>query len=169
MKHDFHVGAHGKLFCFASKNLENIRRGVEARRWAVATVSRSAMRGRMTKARRYFEPGSRGLLYCNSTHSFTTPFIVESQADPNAVVTDIWPEPWVLPFSMRPLGGTHKQIIGGVAAARWPFLRDRLPPRGGVSAAMNLTGATVFTPVEITEADWKLITDLLADQPTHRD
>jgi hypothetical protein len=68
-------GAPIDLFCFASKNVENIRRGIEARKWAVATVSTSAMKGRITKAQRYFHSGSLGLLYCRETHFFTTPFI----------------------------------------------------------------------------------------------
>jgi len=33
------------LFCFASRNEENIWRGVRARKWAVATVLDSAMKG----------------------------------------------------------------------------------------------------------------------------
>ena len=70
------------LFCFASKNLENIRRGIEAKIWAGASVSDSAMRGRKTKARRYFKTGAHGLLYCSMTHTFTTPFIATSEADP---------------------------------------------------------------------------------------
>ena len=74
------------LFCFASRNEKNIWLGVEARKWAVATVTDSAMQGRKTKARKYLKPGSKGLLYCNPTHSFTTPFVVESPADPNKVV-----------------------------------------------------------------------------------
>jgi hypothetical protein len=35
------------LFCFASRSLDNIYRGVAARKWAVATVSSSATRGRV--------------------------------------------------------------------------------------------------------------------------
>src|SRR5712691_10595148 len=88
------------LFCFASRNLENIRRGIVARRWAVSTASDSTNRGRRTKAARYFSPGDRGLLYCEQKHSFTTPFIVESKPDPDIVVKHVWPEPWVLPFSI---------------------------------------------------------------------
>ncbi len=110
------------LFCFASRNLENIRRGIVARRWAVSTASDSTNRGRRTKAARYFSPGDRGLLYCEQTHSFTTPFIVESKADPDIVVKHVWPEPWVLPFSITPLGDLEKQLPGDAARTRWPLL-----------------------------------------------
>src|SRR5215468_11230454 len=39
--------------------------------------------------------------YCRETHSFTVPFLATSVADPHAVIADIWPEPWVLPFSIE--------------------------------------------------------------------
>jgi hypothetical protein len=146
-----------KLFCFASRNLENIRRGIAARRWAVSTASDSTNRGRRTKAARYFAPGDHGLLYCEETHSFTTPFIVASKADPDIVVKDVWPEPWVLPFSISPLGGLEKQLPANAARMRWPLIERRGCGRGGVTAALNITGVTVFSPVSITEEDWRLV------------
>ena len=145
------------LFCFASRNLENIQRGVDAKKWAVATVSDAAMKGRVTKAKRYFEPGVRGLLYCNPTHSFTVPFVATSYADPEAIVSDIWPEPWVLPFSIQPFGSPQKQMHMNKARSRWPVLLERCGGPGGVSAAMNITGTTVFSPVPITDEDWAMI------------
>ena len=152
------------LFCFASRDLCNIWRGVRAKRWAVATVSDPAMKGRITKAEKYLAPGSRGLLYCNPTHSFTTPFLVESRADPRAVVVDIWPEPWVLPFHMQPLGDPSRQVHMDDAWKRWPILKRRRQTHASVSAAMNITGTTVFVPVDITQEDWDLIlADLSVD------
>ena len=149
------------LFCFASKNAENIRLGIEHQRWAVGTLlNQQSMAGRVTKARRYLCPGSFGVLYCNPTHSFTTPFIVGSYADPVEVVTDVWPEPWRLPFRIKTLGDLSRQMPAEEAKERWPVLRERLVAnlgRGGVSAAMNITGTTVFVPVPITEADWDII------------
>ena len=156
-----------KLFCFASRNLENIWRGVRAKKWAVATVSDSAMRGRMTKAQRYFAPGVHGVLYCNPTHSFTTPFIATSEVDLMAVVTDIWPEPWVLPFSMKPLGDPRRQIQKDDAVERWSILIERLRHYSSVSAALNITGSTVFVPTEIPEQAWQLILDDLAIEPDY--
>jgi hypothetical protein len=145
------------LFCFASKNLENIERGWAASKWAVSTVKDSAMKGRITKARKYFNIGSFGLLYCGPTKSFTVPFIVTSAADPRTVVRDIWCEAWVLPFSIDPLGPPDKQIRAEIARALWPFLERRPWGPGGVTAAMNITGATVFSPVSIDSDDWALI------------
>lgn len=147
------------LFTFASKNEANIQIGFEKRLWAVATVSSSAMRGRITKARKYLKPGSYGLLYCNPRQSFTVPFIVTSEADPNKVVSDIWPEPWVLPFSIEPLGCPIRMLGYREAMQRWHFLSRRMSEQGynSVSAAMNFTGACVFSPLEITENDWETI------------
>jgi len=154
------------LFCFASRTVENIRLGVDARRWAVATVSPAMMKGRRTKAEKYMHPGSRGLFYCNPTHSFTVPFITESKADPIAVVGDIWPEMWELPFYIKPLGDPSRQIPAEEAWRRWPILKKREDRAGGVSAAMNITGTTVFVPVDITEEDWRIILqDLASTQP----
>src|ERR687892_819885 len=85
------------LFCFASKNLTNIWAGVGARMWAVAETSPADMKARVTKSKRMVV-GSIGVLYCNETHSFTTPFLVYSLVDPDQVVEDVWPERWRLPF-----------------------------------------------------------------------
>ena len=149
-----------RLFCFASRNQENIDRGVSAKMWAVARVSDSSMQGRRTKARRYFDVGCVGLLYCKPSQSFAVPFVVESSADPVSVVTDVWPEPWVLPFSIRPLTSSANQIPAAIARARWPIIERRWPHVGGVTAAMNATGATVFAPIEIPDTEW---TAILAD------
>lgn len=151
------------LFCFASRNEENIWRGYKARMWAVATVSDSQMRGRVTKANKYLKNGSRGLLYCAPTQSFTVPFIVMSSADPHKIVKDIWPEPWVLPFKINPLGNPSRKISAASAELRWPYFHRRPHLWGGVTAAMNATGVTVFVPVDISEEDWTLI---LADLGT---
>lgn len=144
------------LFCFASRSEENIWLGVRNRLWAVGTVSDQAMRARITKARNYLRVGSRGILYCNPTQSFTTPFIVESMADPVATVKDIWPEPWVLPFRINPLGNPSRQLHKDRATELWQVLINS-PHRKNVPAAMNITGTTVFVPVEVPDGDWALI------------
>jgi hypothetical protein len=119
------------------------------------------MRGRVTKADKYLQVGAKGVLYCSPTQSFTTPFIVESRADPRKVVTDIWPEPWSLPFSIEPLGDPRRQLYMEKAKLRWPILHRKahIP---SVTAALNLTGATVFVPNDISDEDWRLIIEDLA-------
>jgi hypothetical protein len=51
------------------------------------------------------------------------------------------------------------------AMAHWPVLIKRQEAKGtagGISAAMNLTGATVFSPIDIAQEDWTMILDELA-------
>jgi hypothetical protein len=143
-----------ELFCFASKNLTNIWAGIGAQMWAVAETSPTDMKGRITKSKR-MKVGSLGLLYCNETHSFTTPFLVYSEPDPDRVVSDVWPEKWRLPFRIHPLGTPARQIHMDAAKTKWPILKS--VGAGGVSAAMNITGTTVFVPTEISADDWALI------------
>src|SRR5262249_24033487 len=128
--------------------------------WAVAEVAGSAMSGRVTKAGKYLQLGSRGLLYCSQLQSFTVPFVTESSADPDWVETSIWPgQAWRLRFAISPLGDPAKRVSLCAAKQRWPFLRKRLSDRPGLSvpAAMNITGTTVFVPIGITEDDWAAI------------
>jgi hypothetical protein len=149
------------LFCFASRDVRNIEIGIEHQMWAVGTLmNQSTMAARITKAQRYMRPGAFGVLYCNPLHSFTTPFIVQSYADPVRVVTDIWPQPWRLPFKIKTLGSLSRRLHKDDAAKRWPTLKARLGERhnaGGVSAAFNITGTTVFVPVDIDAVDWAAI------------
>ncbi|MEX0735152.1 MAG: hypothetical protein WD051_11055 [Steroidobacteraceae bacterium] len=147
-----------ELFCFASNNLTNIWAGIGAGKWAVAETKPADTRARVTKSKR-LKIGSLGLLYCKETHSFTTPFLVYSEPDPDQVVTDIWPERWRLPFRIHPLGSPQRQVRMDDAKARWPTLKKSQAP--SVTAAMNITGTTVFVPREITPDDWAMIlTDL---------
>jgi hypothetical protein len=137
-----------RLFCFASANRENIRRGIEARKWAVANVSPPAI----AKARMHFGPGSLGLLYCSETHSFTTPFVATSTADPSARIDNVWLESWYLPFSIDPLGDLRRQVSKELARVMWrPPLINYVPPR------------TIFSPIEIDDYDWQSIRSHLAN------
>lgn len=155
------------LFSFASRNVKNIELGIEHQMWAVGTVlNHQTMQARVTKAQKYLHPEAFGVLYCNPWHAFTTPFIVKSHADPNRVVTDVWPEAWRLPFKIKTLGTLSRRLGMADAATRWPTLKARLAAnkwRGGVSAAFNITGTTVFVPVTITPEDWAAICSDLAD------
>ena len=149
------------LFSFASRSVKNIELGIEHQTWAVGTLlNQQSMQARVTKAGRYLQPEAFGVLYCNEWHAFTTPFIVKSRADPYKVVTDIWPEPWRLPFKIKTLGTLSRRMPMEDAAKRWPTLKKRLEAnkgRGGVSAAFNITGTTVFVPVLIAPEDWGII------------
>ena len=52
------------------------------------------------------------------------------------------------------------QITAEEAEKRWHIVKKRMEKinrRGGVSAAMNMTGTTVFVPVDISQEDWAQI------------
>lgn len=142
------------LFCFSSTSLTNIWAGIGAGLWAVAESSEADMKSRITKAKR-MRVGSPGLLYCSDTHSFTTPFLVYSVPDPEKLVTDVWLGQWRLPFRIHALGNPSRQVHMDAAKGRWPVLKNSSV--ASVSAAMNLTGTTVFVPKEITADDWEVI------------
>lgn len=110
----------------ASKNIENIKIGIENQLWAVGTLlNQQSMAGRTTKAMKYLRPGDCGLLYCNPLHAFTTPFIAQSFADPEDVVNDVWQESWVLPFKIKTLGDLSRSVTGDEAKVRWDIVRKR--------------------------------------------
>ena len=148
-----------ELFSFASSSLTNIWAGIGAQMWAVAETSPSDMKARITKSKR-MTVGSIGLLYCNETHSFTTPFLTYSAPDHDKVVLDIWPEKWRLPFRIHPLGTPLRQVHKDDAMKRWPVLLRS--SSSSVSAALNITGTTVFVPVDISADDWAMILQDLA-------
>lgn len=149
-----------ELFCFASKNVTNIWAGIGAGLWAVAETSPSDMKARATKSKR-LKVGSAGVFYCNETHAFTTPFLVYSEPDLDRIVTEIWAEKWRLPFRIHPLGDPYRQLSADEAKKQWRILENS--GAGGVSAAMNITGTTVFVPKEITIDDWSQILTSLAN------
>jgi hypothetical protein len=153
-----------ELFCFASKSLTNIWAGIGARMWAVAETSESDMKARITKSKR-MRVGSLGLLYCNETHSFTTPFLVYSEPNTEEVIANIWPEKWRLPFRIHPLGDPSRQVHMDSAKKSWPILKKS--SAASVSAAMNITGTTVFVPIEISTDDWAAIINDLSTEITN--
>jgi len=104
--------------------------------------------------------GSFGLIYCNATQSFTTPFVVFSAPDQALVETNVWNGDWVLPFQIHPLGTPRRQIHKDEAKKSWRVL---IESQNNVSATMNLTGTTVFVPKEISADDWSLILSALAE------
>jgi hypothetical protein len=143
-----------EIFCFASKNLTNIWAAIGARTWAVAETSPTDMKGRITKAKR-MKVGALGIIYCTETQSFTTPFITVSEPDAGKTIDTIWQESWRLPFSIHPLGNPSRQVHASTAKQKWAALAN--VGAGGVSAAMNITGTTVFVPVDISADDWALM------------
>ena len=146
-----------KVFFFGSKSLTNIWAGIGSGLWAVSESKDTQARITKSLAMRV---GSLGVLYCTEVHSFTTPFIVYSKPDPNKVVNDIWPEKWRLPFKIHPLGTPHRLLHMDKAKEILPILKSSNV--SSVSAALNITGTTVFVPKDLTTKDWEIFIKYLA-------
>lgn len=142
-----------ELFFFGSRTLTNVWAGVGARLWAVSESSPQDMRSRITKSKR-MKVGSLGVIYCGEIHAFTTPFVVLSEPDLERVVSDVWPESWRLPFRIHPLGTPAKRLSQEDAKRLLPILAK--PSVASVTAALNITGTTVFVPREVSAEDWEV-------------
>lgn len=149
------------IFVSSSKNLTNIWAGIGAGLWAVSkSADRTFHAGRVTKSKS-MKIGSFGILYCSDTQSLTTPFIVFSAPDEAAVVREIWPEEWVLPFAIHPLGSPRKQMPKSQAMELLPSLRDVGHTNFG--KALPVQATTAFAASPLKDADWELLISHLAE------
>ena len=147
------------LFVFSSNNLTNIWAGIGAQLWAVSKPSARTVQARISASKK-MTVGSVGVLYCKETKAFTTPFIVYSKPDIELEVTDVWPEPWILPFRIKTLGTPKKSM--------WISEMKKLPifsksARSNISHVFYIQGLLAFTPSKISELDWQIILESLVD------
>jgi hypothetical protein len=149
------------LYLFSSKNLTNIWAGIGARTWAVASGEDPAHRKRLVSKASNVLVGSAGVLYCSQTESFTSPFLIYSKPDAERVVTDVWPEQWILPFKIHPLGSPIRQLTLRAAKDRLPILRAR--PNDNPTHVLNFGALLAFATSTISGHDWQVFIELLAD------
>ena len=150
-----------KIYGFASDSLTNIWAGIGAGQWAVGFSDNPTFsKGRLTKANK-MPIGAFGILYCTETSSYTTPFVVYSKADANETVSNIWSEPWVLPFKIKPLGDPDRSMSVDDAKQLLPSMQDdgRMDPRKHL---ITVQGNFAFQPSEISDADWSTLIENLA-------
>lgn len=145
------------LYVFTSKTLANIWTGHNARLWAVPLLGYQEKSIR-TKASN-MAVGSRGVLWCSGTHRLTTPFVVRSRADQHRVVEGVWPGRWALPFAIEPLGDPGRQMSRDTIMQVLEVARSS--GRSNLSHILPISAPTVFSPKEISEADWTSLTDHL--------
>lgn len=143
-----------KLFIFSSSTNRNIWLGIKAGRWAVAPTDTKRKRELVTKSLG-MPVGSRGVFWSSEEHCFTAPFIVCSSPDPSKEVTDIWPETWILPFAINPLGTLRKRLPRAEAARILPFLRNQ--QWTNIAHIANLNALVSFVPTEVSERDWEVL------------
>jgi hypothetical protein len=147
------------LYIFGSVNLTNIWAGIGARRWAISVQQAENVSGAVRKAAD-MQIGSLGIIYCSETQVFTTPFLVASKPDPAVTISDIWPEPWTLPFRVLPLGTPRKQLHKDHIKSTLPSLRHSTRQWNRL---LLVTPTTVFVPSQIEPADWEALMIHLAD------
>lgn len=150
-----------RIYGFASDSLTNIWAGIGAQRWAVGKAASEAYeKGRLTKAAK-MPIGAFGILYCNETSSYTTPFVVYSRPDPSAVIRNIWADPWVLPFGIKPLGNPDRSLSVAQMIEVIPNAAERgiVDPRKHL---ITVQGNFAFQSSEISEDDWAALIEHLA-------
>lgn len=145
------------VYFFSSKTITNIWAGVGARVWAVGKAEGSHLASLRTKAAK-MKIGSLGVLYCSEIQAFTTPFVVVSTPDAIVEVENIWPETWILPFRIDPLGTPDRILTKDKALTVLPVLRGEM----NISQALPLPPVTAFTPAKCSEEDWAVIIGCLA-------
>ena len=150
-----------RIYGFASDSLTNIWAGIGAQRWAVGLSNDTAYtKGRLTKAQK-MPIGAFGILYCSETSSYTTPFVVYSRPLPDETITNIWSDPWVLPFGIKPLGNPQRSLTVQEMLEVIPDARSRhiTDPR---KHFITVQGNFAFQPSEIGDADWAILIEKLA-------
>ena len=152
-----------QLYVFACDNWRNIKIGYEKHLWAVSKRDDQTNKSRWGKARQ-MPPYSRGILYCSETQSFVMPFVTRCYPQ-NEVVPDIWPEEWMFPFEIVPLGSPSLSVHLDAAKREWPILQTNSNPTHCLN---GMAGRTIFVPNEITPEDWHLILQHLAENSDDR-
>ncbi len=148
-----------ELFAFSSNTVTNIWAGIGAKKWAVSETNEQTRKGRITASKK-MPIGSLGIIYSKEHKAFTTPFIVYSHPDPEARVDNIWPETWILPFSIQPLGSPDRMLSTTDAMAKLPVCQNS--GKQNISHVIFIHGQLVFTPTEISPMDWQILLEELA-------
>ena len=148
-----------RLYAFASNNLTNIWAGIGAGMWAVAASEDPGFtKTRIGKAAK-MPVGAFGLLYCTETRSFTVPFVVYSKARDDKI-KNVWPEEWVLPFNMKPLGTPRRQLGRERARDLLPSLRDR---KVDLNKLIPVPPTFAFNGSDVGDDDWSVLINELAE------
>ena len=71
----------------------------------------------------------------------------------------MWPETWVLPFRIHPLGSPAKQFHKDGAKTSLPSLKGTAKNLFDVPYAQAVT---VFVPAKLTDEDWEFLIEELA-------
>ncbi|MGV2496249.1 hypothetical protein [Pelagerythrobacter aerophilus] len=150
------------IYVFASSTLTNIWAGVGAQTWAVAPSDAGSPqeKGRITKASK-MPVGAQGILYSSADRTLTVPFIVRSKPDPDQEITHIWPERWVLPFRIAPLGSPHKRM--SIEDAKDLLPAFKVSPQPAFNHVFRVRADFAFQTSQIGLEDWTRLIEELAE------
>lgn len=142
------------VFCFASKNQENIWAGYGAKRWAVSDCPTTEMEKRKTKSLN-FPVGAFGLIYCSAEPKFfTMPFKVASEVEWR-MEDKIWAIPWAMPFAIEPLGSPKFRMLNKDAFKQLECLKGE----NNITKAFFVGASCAFAASQIPDEDWQTILD----------
>ena len=149
------------IYVFASNTLTNIWAGVGAAMWAVAPSEAGSPqeKGRITKARK-MPVGALGVLYSSADKALTVPFVIQSRPDEQKEITHIWPERWVLPFEIKPLGSPHRRLTIDQAKECLPSFQGANPPP--FNNVFRVRADFAFQTSQISPEDWSILIEKLA-------
>ncbi len=143
-----------QVYIFSSNTITNIWAGIGAGMWAVQIYDKPEFKTRAMN----MPIGSVGLIYCVESQSFTTPFIIKTTPE-DRLISDIWPEQWMLPFNIQPFGTPRKRIhkdqinilpIVNESSKSWHHV-------------LHIQSNLAFSPTHISEVDWEILIQELAD------
>jgi hypothetical protein len=146
------------VYTFSVADNTNIWAAVGARTWAISE-KQGANTSNQGKAKK-FRVGSIGVFYCVKEESLTTPFIVSTPPQMDAVITHIWQGAWSLPFGIIPFGTPKRQLKVHTLGSNLPSLV------GGKSwtSIFHVAPMTIFAPSRLSEEDWAFLVQELAGE-----
>ncbi len=147
------------LYVFSSKSRQNIEIAVQNRVWAIPKPGQPRMQRQFTTKALKMPVGAHGVFYLSDKQWFTAPFIVASQPDPYAKISDLWEGDFFLPFRIHPL------------SEAWPWATKssimQLLPSLCVSTIawdeqIYVKPNQVFLPSKVSIRDWEALVEELA-------
>ena len=141
------------LYTFPAKSLREIQIAHNAGRWGITASAK--MRASLTTRSGAIPIGAHGIFYCSASKSLTTPFSFTTVPDPDATITDLWPDARSFAFDFEPLGSPQREM--GLDQARRLLDVSTESTSTNSSNIFHLAPTQTFAPIEVTDTDWATI------------
>jgi len=138
------------LYVFPAMSVREIQTAHDAGRWGIQAGSK--MRASLATRSQGISVGARGIFYCSASKGLTVPFTFVTVPDPEATITDLWPDDRSFVFSFEPLGSPGREM--GLDQARRLLDTSTRSASTNSSNIFHLAPTRMFAPIEITERDW---------------